>query len=74
MLKKEEHRRQIVRINPDIPEGPEEGGKRKALRKHEYQQLQNTVKAFGVLPNLEYLESLVDLFRKSKKKRHSLLE
>ena len=74
MLKKEEHRRQIVKINPDIPEGPEEGGKRKALRKHEYQQLQNTVKAFGVLPNLEYMESLVDLFRKLKKKRLSLLE
>ena len=68
MLKKEEHRRQICRINPDIPETMDDMSKRKALSKANYQKLQNLVKAFGVMPHLELLESLADIFKKNKKR------
>ena len=33
-----------------------------------YQKLQNLVKGFGVMPHLELLESLADVFKKHKKR------
>ena len=67
MLKKEEHRRNMIRTNLDIPEAPGVGGHRKALNKMHYEKLQNTVKLFGVMNMTEWLESLVDLFKKKKR-------
>jgi hypothetical protein len=63
ILKKEERRRNAAKVNPDVPVDPLEGGARKSWWRARTEKIRNIVKQFGVLDDLEFLESIAELLK-----------
>ena len=62
-MKKEERRRNLAKINPDVPVDPLEGGVRKSWWRARTEKIRNVVKQFGIQDDLEFLETISELFK-----------
>ena len=54
-------KKDAMQIRVDTPEGPLEGGSRRISVRDRAEMLKNLVKRFGTMPNMSYLEAVVDL-------------
>ena len=55
----------MAAINPDMPVDPLESGARKSWWRARTNKIRNVVKEFGVIDDLEFLETIADLFKNS---------